>query len=47
MTKRPLVDSTHEAFEIITQDEGISTILMIDGQVQMPLRCGDWVAQGC
>jgi NAD+ kinase len=43
MTQRPLVDSAHKVFEIIPQGEGISTMLVIDGQVQVPLRCGDRV----
>jgi NAD+ kinase len=43
MTQRPLVDSAHKVFEIIPRGEGISTILVIDGQVQVPLRCGDRV----
>ena len=43
MTQRPLVDSAHKVFEVIPQGEGISTMLVIDGQVQVPLRCGDRV----
>jgi NAD+ kinase len=43
MTQRPLVDSAHKVFEIVPQGEGISTMLVIDGQVQVPLRCGDRV----
>jgi NAD+ kinase len=43
MTQRPLVDSAHKVFEIVPQGEGISTTLVIDGQVQVPLHCGDRV----
>jgi len=43
MTQRPLVDSAHKVFEVIPQGEGICTMLVIDGQVQVPLRCGDRV----
>jgi NAD+ kinase len=43
MTQRPLVDSAHKVFEIVPQGEGVATMLVIDGQVQVPLRCGDRV----
>ena len=43
LTQRPLVDSAHKVYEIVPQGEGISTVLVIDGQVQVPLRCGDRV----
>jgi NAD+ kinase len=43
LTQRPLVDSAHKVFELTPQGEGISTVLVIDGQVQVPLRCGDRV----
>jgi NAD+ kinase len=44
MTQRPLVDSAHKVFEATPLGDGISTMLVIDGQVQVPLRCGDRVA---
>ena len=43
LTQRPLVDSAHKVYEITPQGDGISTVLVIDGQVQVPLRCGDRV----
>jgi NAD+ kinase len=43
MTQRPLVDSAHKVFEATPLGDGISTVLVIDGQVQVPLRCGDRV----
>jgi NAD+ kinase len=43
LTQRPLVDSGHKVFELTPAGEGISTVLVIDGQVQVPLRCGDRV----
>jgi NAD+ kinase len=43
LTQRPLVDSAHKVFEATPLDEGVSTMLVIDGQVQVPLRCGDRV----
>ena len=43
LTQRPLVDSAHKVFEISPQGEGIATMLVIDGQVQVPLCAGDRV----
>ncbi|MGP0069689.1 MAG: NAD(+)/NADH kinase [Isosphaeraceae bacterium] len=43
LTQRPLVDSAHKVYEAKPLGEGISTVLVIDGQVQVPLRCGDRV----
>jgi NAD+ kinase len=43
LTQRPLVDSAHKVFEISPQGDGTSTMLVIDGQVQIPLRSGDRV----
>jgi NAD+ kinase len=43
LTQRPLVDSAHKVYEATPLGEGISTVLVIDGQVQVPLRCGDRV----
>jgi NAD+ kinase len=43
LTQRPLVDSAHKVYEATPLADGISTVLVIDGQVQVPLRCGDRV----
>jgi NAD+ kinase len=43
LTQRPLVDSGHKVYEITPQGEGLATMLVIDGQVQVPLRSGDRV----
>jgi NAD+ kinase len=43
LTQRPLVDSTHKVFEMSPGGRGISTHLVIDGQVQVPLTAGDRV----
>jgi NAD+ kinase len=43
LTQRPLVDSAHKVYEVTPLGEGICTTLVIDGQVQVPLRCGDRV----
>jgi NAD+ kinase len=43
LTQRPLVDSTHKVYELVPQGAGIATFLVIDGQVQVPLSCGDRV----
>jgi len=44
LTQRPLVDSAHKVYEITPQGNGLSTVLVIDGQVQIPLQCGDRVS---
>ncbi|MFI5457827.1 MAG: NAD(+)/NADH kinase [Isosphaerales bacterium] len=44
LTQRPLVDSAHKVYEITPRGDGLSTVLVIDGQVQIPLRCGDRVS---
>jgi NAD+ kinase len=43
LTQRPLVDDAHKVFEAIPLGEGIATVLVIDGQVQVPLSRGDRV----
>jgi NAD+ kinase len=43
LTQRPLVDSAHKVYEATPLGSGIATVLVIDGQVQVPLRCGDRV----
>jgi NAD+ kinase len=44
LTQRPLVDSAHKTFEMVPRGEGTATVLVIDGQVQVPLQAGDRVA---
>ena len=41
LTQRPLVDGGHKTYELVTQGEGIVTILVVDGQVQIPLQADD------
>jgi NAD+ kinase len=41
LTQRPLVDSTHKVYEMVPHGEGIATVLVIDGQVQVPVSSGD------
>jgi NAD+ kinase len=43
LTQRPLVESAHRVYEVAPLIEGLSTVLVVDGQVQTPLRCGDRV----
>jgi NAD+ kinase len=43
LTQRPLVDSAQKVYEATAQGDGISTVLVVDGQVQVPLRSGDRV----
>jgi NAD+ kinase len=43
LTQRPLVDSTHKVYEMVPHGEGIATVLVIDGQVQVPVSSGDRV----
>ena len=43
LTQRPLIDSAHKVFEMVPRGEGIAMTLIIDGQVQIPLSCGDRV----
>jgi NAD+ kinase len=43
LTQRPLVDSTHKVFELVPHGAGVATMLVIDGQVQLPLSAGDRV----
>jgi len=44
LTQRPLVDSAHKVYEITPRGDGLSTVLVVDGQVQIPLQCGDRVS---
>jgi NAD+ kinase len=43
LTQRPLVDSHHKVYELVPGGDGVSTFLVIDGQVQVPLTPGDRV----
>ena len=43
LTQRPLVDSAHKVYEMVPHGEGIATVLVIDGQVQLPVSSGDRV----
>jgi NAD+ kinase len=43
LTQRPLVDSAHKVYEIAPHGNVGSTVLVVDGQVQIPLRSGDRV----
>lgn len=42
LTQRPLVDGTHKVYEIIPRGEG-ATVLVVDGQAQVPIVSGDRV----
>ena len=42
LTQRPLVDSTHKVFEMIPHGDD-AMVLVIDGQVQVPIEQGDRV----
>jgi len=41
LTQRPLVDSHHKVYELTPLGEGVATVLVIDGQVQVPVEAGD------
>jgi NAD+ kinase len=43
LTHRPLVDDARKRYELSVRVPGISTYLVVDGQVQIPLRAGDRV----
>jgi NAD+ kinase len=42
LTQRPLVDSTHKVYELTLLGEG-ATVMVVDGQVQLPMSAGDRV----
>jgi NAD+ kinase len=44
LTQRPLVDSAHKLYELIPRVEDMALMLVIDGQVQLPLSPGDRIA---
>ncbi|WP_422928259.1 NAD(+)/NADH kinase [Singulisphaera sp. PoT] len=43
LTQRPLVDATHKVYEMVPLVSGVATVLVIDGQVQVPVACEDRV----
>ncbi|WP_337175444.1 NAD(+)/NADH kinase [Paludisphaera sp.] len=43
LTQRPLVDGGHKTYELTPHGEGIATVLVVDGQIQIPLQEGDRV----
>jgi len=43
LTQRPLVDGTHKVYEMVPLAAGVATVLVIDGQVQVPVSSGDRV----
>jgi NAD+ kinase len=43
LTQRPLVDGGHKTYQLTPYGKGIVTILVVDGQIQIPLQEGDRV----
>ncbi len=43
LTQRPLVDGTHKVYEMVPHGAGVATVLVVDGQIQIPISCGDRV----
>ncbi len=41
LTQRPLVDSGHKVYELTPLARGVATVLVVDGQVQVPVEAGD------
>ena len=41
LTQRPLVDSHSKVYEMTPLAEGVATVLVVDGQVQVPVEAGD------
>ena len=41
LTQRPLVDNAHKVYEMVPRGEGLAIVLVIDGQVQLPVSGGD------
>jgi NAD+ kinase len=41
LTQRPLVDSHHKVYELTPLARGVATVLVVDGQVQVPVEAGD------
>jgi NAD+ kinase len=44
LTQRPLVDADNKVYELTPRGDGISTYLVVDGQVQVSLAAGDRIA---
>jgi NAD+ kinase len=43
LTQRPLVDSGHKTFEMVPLGDSGATVLVVDGQAQVPVGVGDRV----
>lgn len=43
LTQRPLVAGAERVYEVTPRGNGIATVLVIDGQVQIPIHSGDRV----
>ena len=43
LTQRPLVESAHKTFEMVPLGASAATVLVIDGQIQIPVSAGDRV----
>ncbi len=43
LTQRPLVDDADKVYEIVPEGAGVATVVVVDGQVQHPLKHGDRV----
>jgi NAD+ kinase len=41
LTQRPLVDADHKVYELTPLAERVATVLVVDGQVQVPVEAGD------
>jgi NAD+ kinase len=41
LTHRPLVDDAEKTYELAVKDPAVSSYVVVDGQVQIPLRVGD------
>ncbi len=41
LTQRPLVDGHDKVYEMTPLGEGVATVLVVDGQVQVPVEAGD------
>ncbi len=44
LTQRPLVDDHHKVYELTPLAEGVATVLVVDGQVQVCVEAGDRIA---
>ncbi len=41
LTQRPLVDGGHKTYEMIPRGDGVAMVLIVDGQIQVPVQEGD------